>query len=282
MRTSVSSSRSLLASLILALNNVGCSSDAPPGSGDGGAAGSSAGAAGQSGGLGGAGAGGVSASSGSGGSSAGQSSGGAGGSSGAAGNSGGASGGAGGAAGSAGAAGGGAGGGDSGGGGGGAFALTSPELTEGAMFAAKHTCSAAGFDKSVLPELEWTAGPADTKSYAITFIDVTLTTGQPPSDNGYHWVIWNIPATARGLAAGMMDATTIMASQNRAYLGPCPNFGGGTVTHDYEFKLYALAAEKLTVSPATGIAAVKDAEAKLEAMHLAVTKLSGKSMAAPP
>jgi phosphatidylethanolamine-binding protein (PEBP) family uncharacterized protein len=163
-----------------------------------------------------------------------------------------------------------------------AFALESPELSEGATFAAKHTCSAAGFDKSVAPELRWTAGPAGTKSYAITFIDVTLVEGMPPSDLGYHWVIWNIPADKLSLPGGFMDAPGIGASQNRAYLGPCPNFGGGSAEHTYEFKLYALASDELSVSPTTGTGAVKDAAMKLDASNLAVATLSGKSNASPP
>jgi Raf kinase inhibitor-like YbhB/YbcL family protein len=150
------------------------------------------------------------------------------------------------------------------------------------MMAAKYTCAAAGFEGSLSPELSWTAGPAGTKSYAITFIDVFLTEKQPPDELGYHWVIYDIPASTLSLPEEFKDAASIGASQNRAYLGPCPNFGGGTAEHSYEFKLYALASETLTLSPTTGIQAVKDAETKLEASHLASATLSAKSSAAPP
>jgi phosphatidylethanolamine-binding protein (PEBP) family uncharacterized protein len=85
-----------------------------------------------------------------------------------------------------------------------------------------------------------------------------------------------------GLPEEFKDATSIGASQNSNYLGPCPNFGGGTgKTDTYEFTLYALAAETLTVT-GTGTAAVKDAETKLEAMNLAKAKLTGTSDASPP
>ncbi|KYF82789.1 hypothetical protein BE11_23180 [Sorangium cellulosum] len=175
--------------------------------------------------------------------------------------------------------------GDGGGGGdtsSGEFTLTSPNHTEGAEFGDKYTCAAAGFNGSLLPELHWTAGPPGTKSYAITFIDVTLTTKTPPNMNGYHWVIYNIPADVTSLPEEFKNAASIGAMQNSNYLGPCPNFGGGNANTDtYEFTIYALGEESVTIT-GTGTAAVKDAETKLEASHLAKAKLTGTSDAAPP
>ncbi|WP_437605431.1 YbhB/YbcL family Raf kinase inhibitor-like protein [Sorangium sp. So ce834] len=181
------------------------------------------------------------------------------------------------------------GGGDAGGandGGGGAssaeFAITSPNHEEGDEFADKYTCAAAGFNGSLLPELNWTAGPPGTKSYAITFIDVTLAHKTPPNMNGYHWVIYNIPANVTSLPEEFKDAASIGAKQNSNYLGPCPNFGGGSANTDtYEFTIYALAEDSITIA-GTGTAAVKDAETKLEANNLAKAKLTGTSNASPP
>jgi phosphatidylethanolamine-binding protein (PEBP) family uncharacterized protein len=169
-----------------------------------------------------------------------------------------------------------------GGTGSGAFTLTSPDHMEGAMFADPYTCAEAGFNGSILPELNWTAGPAGTMSYAITFIDVTLAHAPMPNDNGYHWVIWNIPAATRTLAEGFKDQASIGAQENRDFLGPCPNFGGGGANTDtYEFTIYALSQASITIS-GSGTAAVKDAEMKLDAMNLAKTKLTGTSNASPP
>jgi Raf kinase inhibitor-like YbhB/YbcL family protein len=179
-----------------------------------------------------------------------------------------------------GAAGGGAGGagGDGGSGGGGAFTLTNH--TEGAMFGDKYTCAAAGFNGSLQPQLDWTAGPAGTMSYAITFIDRTL--ADQNNNLGYHWVIYNIPTTVMSLPEGFKMASSIGAMANSDYLGPCPNFGGGSAeTHTYEFKIYALDTATITIT-GTGTAAVKDAETKLETNHLAVATLSGISNASPP
>jgi phosphatidylethanolamine-binding protein (PEBP) family uncharacterized protein len=164
----------------------------------------------------------------------------------------------------------------------GALTLTSPNHMEGAEFGDKYTCAMAGFNGSLLPQLDWTAGPTGTMSYAITFIDVTLTKGQPPSDLGYHWVIWNIPASTRSLPEAFMDQASIGAQENRDFLGPCPNAGGGSANTDtYEFTIYALSQESITVS-GSGTGAVKDAETKLEAMNLAKAKLTGTSNASPP
>jgi phosphatidylethanolamine-binding protein (PEBP) family uncharacterized protein len=171
-------------------------------------------------------------------------------------------------------------GGTGGSGGASGFALTSPDHVEGAMFADPYTCAEAGFNGSILPELHWTAGPAGTMSYAITFIDRTLA---PANMNGFHWVIWNIPAATMSLPEGFTDQASLGAQENRDFLGPCPNFGGGSAATDtYEFTIYALSQASITVTPATGTMAVANAETMLEANNLAKAKLSGTSNASPP
>jgi phosphatidylethanolamine-binding protein (PEBP) family uncharacterized protein len=162
----------------------------------------------------------------------------------------------------------------------GSFALTSPDHMEGAMFADPYTCAEAGFNGSILPELRWTAGPAGTMSYAITFIDKTL--ADQNQANGYHWVIWNIPANVLTLPEGFKDQASIGAQENRDYLGPCPNFGGGGANTDtYEFTIYALAQASITIM-GTGTTAVQNARTMLEANNLAKAKLTGTSNASPP
>ncbi|MFZ5893162.1 MAG: YbhB/YbcL family Raf kinase inhibitor-like protein [Myxococcota bacterium] len=172
-------------------------------------------------------------------------------------------------------------GGSGGGGGATGFVLTSPNHTDGAMFASKYTCADKGFSGSVLPALNWTEGPSGTKSYAITFIDTTLSKQNDPK--GYHWVIWNIPASVKSLPEALTDAQAkaIPAKENSAFLGPCPNFGTapptGSKTDNYEFTLYALSTDMVDI---TGSNIVMAAETKLEGSNLAKTKLTGKSNAA--
>jgi Raf kinase inhibitor-like YbhB/YbcL family protein len=173
-------------------------------------------------------------------------------------------------------------------GGGGAFKLTSTEHVEGAVFADALTC--AGVGRS--PALAWTAGPAGTKSYAITFLDETLVA--KGNANGYHWVIWDIPAATLGLPqnlpAGASLTSPVTAKQfspangfdnlpANAYFGPCPNAIGNTSNTDtYAFTIYALGVEQLT----GGLNGVKNIEAAIKATTpLATSALRGTSMAKP-
>lgn len=175
--------------------------------------------------------------------------------------------------------------GGSGGGGSGAFTLTSPNHTDGAEFAAKYTCAEAGFQNSVLPELNWSGAPAGTMSFAITFFDTTLTEAQPPQDNGFHWAIINIPASTMSLPEGFTDAASLGATQFAPftnYLGPCPALGMGPLPHNYEFTIYALPTAMISAT-GTGVQGVKNAyEAIKTAGPLASAKLTGVSSAAPP
>ncbi len=173
-------------------------------------------------------------------------------------------------------------------GGGGPFKLTSSEHVEGAVFADALTC--AGVGRS--PALAWTAGPTGTKSYAITFLDETLTaTGNA---NGYHYVIWDIPASTlalpQNLPSGASLTTPVVAKQlspangfdklpANTYFGPCPNAVGNTTNTDtYAFTLYALPVEQLTGT----LTSVKNIEIAIKAANpLATTALHGTSMAKP-
>jgi Raf kinase inhibitor-like YbhB/YbcL family protein len=116
----------------------------------------------------------------------------------------------------------------------GAFALTSPELTEGAMFNAANTCNGA----NTSPALNWADPPAGTMGFAIVFTD--------KSNNLVHWVIYDIPSTLTGLPADVdkvfappdvagAHQTASFQANVRGYLGPCP-----PVLHTYEFAIHAL------------------------------------------
>jgi len=175
----------------------------------------------------------------------------------------------------------GAGGASGGSGGATGFSLTSPNHAEGAKFASKYTCADKGFNGSIMPKLDWTDGPSGTKSYAITFIDTTLSKGGGSmADLGYHWEIHNIPATTHSLPEALSgtQVTALGAKQNREFLGPCP---GANMNHNYEFTIYALSTEMITIT-GSGTGAVKDAEMKLEANNLAKAKLKGTSDAKAP
>jgi hypothetical protein len=69
----------------------------------------------------------------------------------------------------------------------GAFAITSPMLVEGASFDAANTCNGA----NTSPQLDWAGAPAGAQSRdRVT----------DKSNNLIHWVIYDIPVAATGLA----------------------------------------------------------------------------------
>jgi Raf kinase inhibitor-like YbhB/YbcL family protein len=176
----------------------------------------------------------------------------------------------------------------SGDGGNGAFAVTSSEHTEGAMLADALTCAGEGRS----PALSWTAGPPGTKSYALTFFDQDLVDMNSP--NGYHWVLWDIPASVLALPADLPSGATLtepviakqISPQNpfdqlpaNTFFGPCPNAIGNTNdTHHYTFTLYALGVETLTGT----LSSVKNVDTAIQAATpLATAKLTGLSNAKP-
>jgi Raf kinase inhibitor-like YbhB/YbcL family protein len=91
------------------------------------------------------------------------------------------------------------------------------------------------------PQLSWTGVPKNTKSFAVTTLDVTAIF--------WHWGMYNISATATSLPqdAGtakskygnetLNDWSFYYGDSNRGYDGPCPPPGK---PHHYEFTVYAL------------------------------------------
>ena len=150
---------------------------------------------------------------------------------------------------------------------------------DGSKFADQYTCKAAGFQKSIIPELNWTDGPSGTKSFAITFIDRTL--AAKGETNAYHWAIWNIPTTVKQLPEAFMGAKSIGATASGEYLGPCPGLASKGSTDTYDFTIYALKSETSTAS-GTGTSAVQKAEGIFKADALATAVLGGTSDASQP
>jgi len=148
-----------------------------------------------------------------------------------------------------------------------AFMLKSSAFADGNALPTEFTCD--GADQS--PPLEWSDPPGGTKSFAIIVDDPDA-----PSGTFSHWAAFNIPSTARDLAAGAGNQSEGMMSQGqndfgkKGYGGACPPQGHGS--HRYRFKLFALDVDRLDV-PSN--ARVKDVEARAEQHLVARAELTG-------
>jgi len=186
------------------------------------------------------------------------------------------------------------------------WVLSSPAFEDGEAIPDEFTCDGNifpyGGTNHKSPQLDWTAGPAGTLSYAIVFKDVTL--ADQGVENGYHWAIWNIPPATLSLPEGLGNtahpsqltaATQFSTINDNNYIGPCPNWaraeGAGVdpvpeaVTDQYAFTLYALPAATITVpqdinpdQPPNQVHLIAD---YLEANALGTTLLTGTSDAQP-
>jgi Raf kinase inhibitor-like YbhB/YbcL family protein len=114
--------------------------------------------------------------------------------------------------------------------------LTSPAFQPGTTIPKPYTGD--GADRS--PPLRWSEPPTGTKSLALICDDPDA-----PRGTWVHWVLFNLPATARELEEGVpaKDILDNGAKQGKndfgkiSYGGPAPPRGK---PHRYFFKLYAL------------------------------------------
>lgn len=144
--------------------------------------------------------------------------------------------------------------------------LTSLAFAHEAPIPVKYSCDG----ENISPPLAWTDPPAGTQSFALINDDPDA-----PAGTWVHWVLYNIPAAARGLDEAITAQSTLgdgsLHGENswgrNDYGGPCPPGG----THRYFFKLYAL-------DGLLDLAAGADKEALLAAMEghiLAEAELMG-------
>lgn len=140
------------------------------------------------------------------------------------------------------------------------FTLASPTLKPGATLTDAQVFKGFGCDgKNISPALTWSGAPRGTKSFALTLYDPDAPTGS----GWWHWVVYNIPASANGLpeGAGGADGKGLPAGavQGRTDFGSAA-FGGacppqGDKPHRYIFTLHALKTDKIDV-PADASAAL--------------------------
>ena len=120
-----------------------------------------------------------------------------------------------------------------------ALTLTSPAFQHGGPIPVRHSCE--GDDLS--PALVWRGMPANTQSLALIVDDPDAPDPRAPKMTWVHWLLYNIPPQATGLAeavaAERLPAGTLQGLNDwkrTGYGGPCPPVG----RHRYFHKLYAL------------------------------------------
>jgi len=141
------------------------------------------------------------------------------------------------------------------------FTLSSPEIKQGGAIADEQVFNGFGCTgKNISPELKWSGAPAAAKSFALTVYDPDAPTGS----GFWHWVVFNIPATATSIPknAGDVKANLMPAGavQSRTDFG-VPGWGGpcppqGDKPHRYIFTLFAVDVDKLDANAGTSAAVV--------------------------
>jgi Raf kinase inhibitor-like YbhB/YbcL family protein len=117
--------------------------------------------------------------------------------------------------------------------------LSSTDFTHNGSIPARFTCE--GDDVS--PALEWHDQPPGNQSFALILDDPDVPDPANPQRIWVHWVLYNIPASARALPQASQVAALPAGTKSglndwkrTGYGGPCPPIG----RHRYFFKLYAL------------------------------------------
>jgi Raf kinase inhibitor-like YbhB/YbcL family protein len=114
--------------------------------------------------------------------------------------------------------------------------ISSPDFSPNGQIPTVHTCE--GPDRA--PALAWTDVPAASKSFVLIVDDPDAPDPAAPRMTWVHWVAYNLPGSARALAAGGILPAGALEGLNdwkrTGWRGPCPPIG----RHRYFFKLYAL------------------------------------------
>ena len=115
--------------------------------------------------------------------------------------------------------------------------IASAAFAHGQEIPSLHTCEGS----DVSPPLSWHGVPEAAKSLALIVDDPDAPDPAAPKMTWVHWVLYDIPPGAPGLAEGVQELPTGAVSgsndwKRTGYGGPCPPIG----RHRYFHKLYAL------------------------------------------
>jgi Raf kinase inhibitor-like YbhB/YbcL family protein len=117
--------------------------------------------------------------------------------------------------------------------------LSTPAWTDGGVIPIKH--SQAGRDVS--PPLAWSDPPPTATGFVLLVHDLDAV-NQDGVTSPLHWLVWNIPATARSLPEGIThggelpDGMRQISQSGPYYRGPAAPASGPP--HHYAYELYAI------------------------------------------
>jgi Raf kinase inhibitor-like YbhB/YbcL family protein len=135
------------------------------------------------------------------------------------------------------------------------FRLTSPDMPAGKFIREEFVANDFGCrGGNHSPALQWSGAPPGTKSFAVTMYDPY----KPPQSGWWHWIVYDLPAGAAGLArdagkagtglpVGARQGTPDGDAPQPHYYGPCPD--QGDPPHHYVITVYALSVDHLDLPP---------------------------------
>jgi Raf kinase inhibitor-like YbhB/YbcL family protein len=149
--------------------------------------------------------------------------------------------------------------------------LSSPAFADGESIPARYTVDG----EDISPPLAIAGVPAGAESLALVVDDPDA-----PGGTFVHWLLWNLPAEAMTIEAGVAPEDTVAALEGArhgtndfgtvGYRGPAPPAGDGP--HTYRFQLRALNATLSLVAGATR----SGLEAAMTEHVVATASLSGE------
>ena len=113
------------------------------------------------------------------------------------------------------------------------LSITSPAFSAGGSIPSKFTCDAG--QQAPNPPLVFSGVPAKTQALVLIMDDPDVPKTLVPSGEFVHWLVWDMPATSKGIAEGEGKGG-INGMGRPGYMGPCPP----DRSHRYFFKLYAV------------------------------------------
>lgn len=151
-----------------------------------------------------------------------------------------------------------------------ALTIRSTAFEQGGKIPSLYTCEG----EDVSPPLSWSGVPSGARSLVLIVDDPDAPDPANPRRTWVHWVLYDIPTTAEGLAEGVAPSALPDGTreglndwERTGYGGPCPPIG----RHRYFHKLYALDAELGDLGRAT----TAEIERAMEGHVLAQAALMG-------